>query len=206
MLYPDYTTADELKRYLRIPGVYENTLSTEDDIYDDIEIALAITSASRAIDTVCNRQFGNLTTEAPMYYTAYWDRKRQRYVAEIDDLMNTTGMTVESESSVITDYSLFPINAAVKGKPYTMIIFGTSASISNQENDIEVEALWGWTAVPDTIKNATLLQAARFFKRRDAPFGIAGSPELGSELRLLAKVDPDVEVMLRPYKRRWGAV
>lgn len=206
MLYPDYATADELKRYLRIPGVYENTLSTEDDIYDDIEIALAITSASRAIDTVCNRQFGNLTTEAPMYYTAYWDRKRQRYVAEIDDLMNTTGMTVECESGVVLDYSLSPINAAVKGKPYTMIIFGTTATITNQENDIEVEALWGWTAVPDTIKNATLLQAARFFKRRDAPFGIAGSPELGSELRLLAKVDPDVEVMLRPYKRRWGAV
>lgn len=60
--------------------------------------------------------------------------------------------------------------------------------------------------VPDSIKLACLLQASRFFIRREAPFGIAGSPEAGSELRLLAKVDPDVEVILGPYRSWWGAV
>lgn len=56
--------------------------------------------------------------------------------------------------------------------------------------------------VPSTIKLATLMQAGRWAKRRDAPFGIAGSPETGSEMRLLAKLDPDVEVMLGGYGER----
>jgi len=55
--------------------------------------------------------------------------------------------------------------------------------------------------VPTTVKQATLLQASRVFARREAPFGVAGSPDMGSELRLLEKVDPDVAVMLVPYVR-----
>jgi len=50
-------------------------------------------------------------------------------------------------------------------------------------------------------KVATVLQANRLLKRRHAPFGVAGSPELGSELRLLARVDPDVAVSLRGLGR-----
>jgi hypothetical protein len=29
---------------------------------------------------------------------------------------------------------------------------------------------------------------------------------MGNEVRLLAKVDPDVEVMVRDYRRLWGAL
>lgn len=58
--------------------------------------------------------------------------------------------------------------------------------------------------VPPTITAACLLQASRFWKRRDAPFGIAGSPVLGNEMRLLAKLDPDVEVMLWNYVNWWS--
>jgi hypothetical protein len=60
--------------------------------------------------------------------------------------------------------------------------------------------------VPSAVKQACLIQASRFFTRRYAPFGVAGSPESGSEMRLLAKVDPDVAVILGPYVTWWGAV
>lgn len=53
-----------------------------------------------------------------------------------------------------------------------------------------------FSPVPSMVKLATQLQASRWAKRRDAPFGIAGSPEMGSELRLLARLDPDVEILL----------
>ena len=66
---------------------------------------------------------------------------------------------------------------------------------------MSVTATFGWAAVPATIHNACLLQASRFFADRNMPHGIAGSPDLGNELRLLAKVHPDVEVMVTPYKR-----
>lgn len=56
---------------------------------------------------------------------------------------------------------------------------------------------------PEPVKLAAMIQASRLSKRRDSPFGVAGSPEFGSELRLLSKLDPDVETLLRPYRLPW---
>jgi hypothetical protein len=58
------------------------------------------------------------------------------------------------------------------------------------------------------VEQATLLQASRFHARRFSPYGVAGSPELGSELRLLAKLDADVELALSKAQlvRWWAAV
>lgn len=58
-------------------------------------------------------------------------------------------------------------------------------------------------SAPSPIRQATLLQASRLFVRKNSPYGIAGSPDMGSELRLLAKLDPDVEVLVRPYRLQW---
>lgn len=60
-------------------------------------------------------------------------------------------------------------------------------------------------AVPASINLATLIQAARFVKRRDAPFGVAGSPDMGNELRLLARLDPDVLVLVANHRNWWSA-
>jgi hypothetical protein len=67
---------------------------------------------------------------------------------------------------------------------------------------VRVTALWGWSAVPPAIEQATLLQASRLLIRRDSPYGVAGSPEAGTEIRLLARLDPDVDVAVAPYRRR----
>lgn len=59
--------------------------------------------------------------------------------------------------------------------------------------------------MPAVVSSACLIQAARFFVRRDSSYGIAGSPELGNELRLLARLDPDVALLLTSVKRWWAA-
>lgn len=64
----------------------------------------------------------------------------------------------------------------------------------------------GGEEIPSAVKQACLIQASRFFVRRTAPFGVAGSPESGTEIRLLARVDVDVAVILGPYIEWWGAV
>jgi hypothetical protein len=203
-LRPDYASVDELKRYLRIPGLYEGSINTSEDTYDDAELALAITSASRAIDTATNRQFGSLGTATAFRYTARFDANRNAYVVRIEDLMDSTGLIVKTEGTEVFDFDLYPFNAPSYGKPWTLLIIHDG--VSTEEGDIEVTAKWGWTSVPATIKNATLLQAARLFKRREAPFGVAGSPDMGNEIRLLAKLDPDVAVLVGSYAKRWGAV
>lgn len=187
---PDYVTAAELKAYLRI-----------NDAVDDVQIALAVTAASRAVDRNCNRQFGQVAAPEARTYTARWDVQRRKYVVDIDDLMTVTGLSISTDAAV-TDYSLKPSNAAPKGKPWTLLVLNEGGTC--EDDGVTVTAQFGWAAVPTAVKQATLMQAARFFKRRDAAFGVAGSPELGSELRLLAKVDPDVAVALGPYQRWWA--
>lgn len=194
---PDYVSAPELKAYLRIS-----------DAVDDGQIAFAITAASRAVDRACNRQFGLVTAPEARVYTAHWDSQRRRYVVDIDDLMTVTGLTVTGESGAINVFAKQPGNANLAGVPWTRLVVDPTSTTQPtlKEDAVTVTARYGWTTVPIAVQQATLLQATRFFKRRDAPFGVAGSPDLGSELRLLAKVDPDVAVVLGPYTRWWGAV
>ncbi|MGC4942138.1 phage gp6-like head-tail connector protein [Kribbella sp. DT2] len=192
MWAPDYVTEEDLKAYLRIS-----------DSVDDMQIAWAIPAASRAVDQHCNRQFGLVDIPEARTYTASWDRGRGRYVVAIDDLMTVTGLSITGDAAV-TDYSLQPSNADVKGKPWTSLILNEGGT--RTEDGISITARWGWTDVPLAVQQATLLQASRFFARRDAAFGVAGSPDIGSEMRLLAKVDPDVAVVLSPYQRWWAAV
>lgn len=222
----DYATVGELRSYVRAG-----------DSADDAQLALAIATASREIDRACNRQFGQVPAPTARYYPQpRWDRRRLRWVVEIDDLMTTTGLAVaydstgdETWATAVTAYLLRPVNAAADGLPWTQLTldssaFGTTPGLTildlidaqaglpplslfaPREDAVRVTARWGWAGVPDAIRQACLLQASRLLARRDSPFGVAGSPEVGSELRLLAKLDADVAVTLRPYRRAWGAV
>ena len=202
-LSPDYVTLEEFQAYLRID---------EDDDTDDDQLELAITAASRAIDRSANRQFGLNGSAVARVYTPEWSRTLSRYVVEIDDLMTQTGLEVASSTSTEgtfdlahTTYRLTPFNAPSDGRPWTKILFAPGTSVNCGIGTVEVTGNWGWTAVPTTIQNATLIQASRFLKRRDSAFGIAGSPDLGNELRLLDRIDPDVAVMISAYRRWWGA-
>lgn len=198
---PAYVTTAELSSYLNIS-----------DSVDDTELDLAIESASRAVDLDCNRQFGVVASAEQRFYTGYWDKKRCRWIVPMDDLMSTTNfaaITVDSEGvtvGTINDYVMEPRNAAAKSRPWEQLVVRPNSTFkpTGAEDEVALTGLWGWTAFPDTVKNATKLQGSRFFSRRTSPYGVAGSPDLGNELRLLARVDADVAVMLRSYRRWWG--
>lgn len=179
---------------------YVRTESTDEDEI----LGLALASASRAIDRATNRTFSlALTDLEERYFTA------ERGIARIDDLMDPTGLIVSYDSAQdqtysttldAADYYLAPIGALTHGKPYTHIYLRTGLS-----GGIKVSALWGWDAIPLGIQQACLLQASRIWARRNSPYGIAGSPELGNEIRLLSKLDPDVEMLVADYRRWWSA-
>ena len=195
---PDYASVAELKSFLRIS-----------DADDDTELGYALTAASRAVDSRTNRQFGSVSPVETRLFTAQWSRRRQRWIVPIDDVQDTTGLaiTVVSTSETITDYTLEPVNASAKGRPYEGIVVSHTSAYNPTatKHDVSIDALWGWSSVPAAVKQATLLQASRFHARRFSPYGIAGSPDTGSEMRLLARVDPDVSVALTPYVRWWAA-
>jgi hypothetical protein len=195
---PDYITLVGFKHFLKL-----------NDTDDDVELAVVISAASRAIDRFTGRQFGKVAASEARTYTARWDRRRWRWVIRIDDLGTAAGLTVATESGTITAYTLEPVNALKRGKVYTHLVVDADSNVQptgvEHEMTLTTDA-WGWPATPDAVVQATYLQANRFNARRKSPFGVAGSPDLGNELRLMNRLDPDVEVSLSDYRRRWGAV
>ena len=197
---PDYATDTELSQFL----------TGQTDTFDASAFGLAVTAASRAVDRDTNRQFGLEDAPVERFYTARWDPKRRRYVVVIDDLMTTTGLVVsrvDGTAGAIDIFDLKPANAAADERPWEYLVVDPQSTElpTCDEDGVSVLARFGWTTTPDTVKESTLLQGSRLITRRVAPFGVAGSPESGSEMRLLAKVDPDVSVTLGPYRRQWGA-
>lgn len=202
---PDYAALADVRAYERIG-----------DTADDVQLALAITASSRAIDRETRRQFGLVDAPETRYYTPHWNRDLNQYLVEIDDVMIVTGAAVAVDRGSYTwdvslgtsDYDLLPRNAAARGLPYTQLRVRRNASAQptcNLVDGVKITLRWGWSSVPSTIELATRLQVSRLHARRDAPFGIAGSPDQGSELRLLDRLDPDVAQLVRSYYRWWAA-
>jgi hypothetical protein len=192
---PDYLTLAEGKSFLRLT-----------DALDDAEVTAWITAASRAIDKRCNRQFGQLAAPAARVYRrpAVWEPLSGLWVLEIDDVQDVTGMTVGGVAYASSGAVLLPDNAPADGVPWTALGFTDRPTVSYPGAPAPgtVVARWGWTAVPGQVPAAVKLQLNRWNSRRDSPFGTAGSPSDGSEIRLLSKLDPDVAVTLAGLARR----
>ena len=65
---------------------------------------------------------------------------------------------------------------------------------------VKVTTVFGWPAVPKAIEQATILQAARHFKRYDSPLGVAGFGDFGV-VRVSRFLDADVQMLVEPYQR-----
>lgn len=200
-----YATLTELKGWVGIPAA---------DPADDATLQLALDAASGQVDAFCDRTF---TVDGAPTVRLYSPELGRALV--VDPISSATGLAVATDDNgdgtyettwtLGTDYRLDPANAAAAGRPWTRLVaLGTRWFPSNRYRPtVSVTALFGWPgAVPAQVKEATLIQAERLWKRKDAPFGVAGSVEFGSELRLLAKLDPDVESLLRPFRRQWWVV
>lgn len=186
---PDYVTAANLDSYLEIG-----------DAVDDTLLAGWATSSSRAVDNWANRQFGQVASPVARTYreVPFYNPRSGLWEQQIDDLQDLTGFTVNGVAFASSGAVLLPDNAALNGEPYTRL--GTLLQPYGPSPGVTVTTVlvgrWGWSTVPAAVPMACRLQSAKWNFRRNAPAGIAGSPDQGSEVRLLAKLDPDVSVVL----------
>lgn len=199
-----YATLGELRSYVGIP---------DDDLADDATLQIALDAASGQIDSYAGRSFTLGGEVEDRYYTAMTN-----VAVNVDQFQTTTGLVVATDDARTGDYAttwtlnsdfyLSPTNAAAAGQPWSRLAAITYGGrrFPTFERAVKVTALWGPTETPAGIKQATLLQASRLWLRKQAPFGVAGSPDMGSEVRLLAKLDPDVEALVRPFRRQWAVV
>ena len=171
---------------------------------DQVVMENVIEGASRAIEVYCGRRFYPATETR--YYTAAFSDE-----LFIDDLISVTTLQTDEDGDrtyeitwATTDYDLLPDNAALTLEPYTLICTAPDGRYSfpaGIRKGVKIAGSFGYAAlIPAQVREACLIQAVRLFKRKDAPFGVAGNAELG-ELRVISKLDPDVEMMLAPLRR-----
>jgi hypothetical protein len=171
------------------------------DTVDDSVLEAVVEAASRAIDNWTARQF--YATTATRYFTA-----EDGDLLFVDDLLTVTTLKTISQNSAgtrtygdtwaATDYDLEPFNSTPKTR--IRLNPGGAYAFPTEAKGVEIAGSWGYSSTaPDAINEACLLQAARLFKRKDAPFGVAGTPETGT--MQLPRLDPDVRMLLEPYRR-----
>lgn len=188
-----YATLAEVKSALQIS-----------DSYDDTKLEVAIESASRLIDGHAQRVFYNAGT-ATRYYVA-----NDTWTVNVDDLQSLTTLQTSTAANNVfdttwssTDYQLEPLNGYNSGltTPYTRIraVGNYGFPLNGGEALVKVIGVFGWSAVPTTIKQATIIQSSRIFKRLDSPLGVAGFGDLGV-VRVSSRLDPDVAQLVEPYR------
>ena len=196
-----YCTLAELKTYLGLSG------SGQDDNLEN-----AIEGASRQIDQYTGRIFYQ-TDSQDNFYTP-----NNFFIQEVDDISTVSGLVVKLDTTddgthdktltKDTDFALLPVNvsnALDQNQPYTHIKILDNRSSERFDpdifNNIKVTARFGFSSVPDAIKQATFLQASRLFKRKDSPFSVYGNPETGTA-ELFNKFDPDALKLIKGYSKR----
>ena len=196
-----YCALSEIKTYIGLTGSGQ-----------DSNLESAIESASREIDQYCDRIF-YVTSSENRYYTP-----TNFFEVEIDDVSSTTGLVVKLDTTddgthnktltLNTDYIVMPINRTNKvgqNQPITSLKILDSRSSERFDpkiiNNVKVTGTFGFSAVPDSIKQATFLQATRLFKRKDSPFSTYGNPQTGTG-ELFNRFDPDALKLIRGYAKK----
>lgn len=191
-------TAAELRDYLQIP-----------DNIDDAQLNACLFAASRWIesDDGCGRKFDLDATDQTRYFTTW-----RQDVVPVIDLVSVTSVAVDSAgnrsyTSALDsdDYLLWPVAGPryqeIRAWPAGMQGFpvGRLVRVVGKAGYVEEGK------VPAAVKQACLILASRLFKRREAPFGILSSTDLGTFERI-SKEDPDAAALLAPYRRKLGWV
>lgn len=188
----DYTSLDIVKASLGIT-----------DTADDTALLRAIRGASRRIDVLTG------TTFYPVTQSRYFDPASCNDVW-VDRFRTTAGLVVavgidgvNYPTTIASAYvSPWPINAVAQGDAYRRLVVSSGElPVGYYYPSVKVTATWGWDAPPAPVVDACTLMAARSFRRKDSPEGIAGSSEFGV-VRVSQFDDPDAMLALSPYRDR----
>lgn len=187
-----YCTLNQIKAALRIT-----------DTVDDDMLEMAVESASRMIDSECDRNFyGTATTRD---FTP-----SDPYTVDTDDLTAITSVKLDDQGDrtfLITlqtsDYQTEPLNQRVSGNAYPIyrlrMIGDYLLPIWGKQATVRIAGTYGFTPVPLPITQATVIQSGRIFKRLDSLLGFAGFSDMG--VARVGRVDPDVAALIRPFKK-----
>ena len=187
-----YCSLNQIKAALRI-----------NDAVDDALLEMAVESASRMIDSECDRTFYSVT--ATRDFTP-----ADAYTVDTDDLTAITSVKIDDQGDrgfritlATSDYQTEPLNQRVSGNPFPIyrlrMIGDYLLPIWGEQATVRIAGTYGFTPVPMAITQATIIQSGRIFKRLDSLLGVLGFSDTG--VARVGRVDPDVAALIRPFKK-----
>jgi hypothetical protein len=185
-----YVTTDELRDYCQIA-----------DSVDDQSLQRVARAVSNGVEEYCRRQFNDAgSASARVFYPASLNH------VVVDDFSTITGLLVKTGDSfgtTLTNFTLEPLNGVEHGRPgfpfRKIRLYGSTFTTStDRKPTVQVTARWGWTAVPDDVKQACLIKGAKVFKRRYSLDGVVGQGDF--VFRVSRYEDPDVVDLLCDFK------
>jgi len=208
-----YTGMEELKSRLTI---------NPNDTSSDYEIQLAIQNASNWVTSYCGQPFYQITEARTFLPRSIWELDIDPMVSDPAVISSNLSVDLDYDGDGVyeTHWTLgenfvlkyghgndtYNMNSSGIPQPYRRI-----QALMNAKNgpgmfpfpypnlhmdQVKVTATWGWNTVPPNVSQATLMLAVDLFKSKDAPFGFAGTADIG-----LVKVqsNPWVTELLRPF-------
>lgn len=177
------------------------------DYTNDAILEAAVTAASNLVASMCGRDFSPVASSIRYFVPV------DSHVVPINDASSITAVATDdaadglySTSWAVGDWQALPVGgigpAGQTGWPYTAIVAIETRMFLNTTFNlrpfVKVTGVWGWTAIPDDVKQATLFLASEMFKAaREAPFGSANMADFGP---VTIRGNRRVYDLLAPYK------
>ena len=178
---------------------------------DDAEILAQLTAVSRWIESYCGRIFNQSSASVVRYF----DGQGYSDLA-IDDLTTLANVDVDDDDDgtyeiavTLTNVHSLPSNAAERGEPYTsleLVRYPSNSQLSRfprGRRSVKITGTWGWPAVPNAVKEATILLARELRDLQEAGPTLTLS-SIDTAIRISPRAPRVISELLSPLVRGVG--
>lgn len=185
---------------------------------DTILTALLL-AASRLIDSTCNRDDGWFIADSTAVARDFASPSRDYMLIPECIAISEVGVRTSIDSTTYTAWVATDWRAArgdpkrpqFNSLPYTLLltlpngqysaftrsIIGRSSINALAYPTVQITARWGHSAdVPPLIREATIMQASRWYKRLEGAMADSLANQQFGQLTFLKKMDPDIQLIL----------
>jgi hypothetical protein len=147
---------------------------------------------------------------------------------------DSSGTGVYDLAWTSTEYQVEPVNAVAHGRPInqlravsakyfpvydysspwvtvgatrTFYAPGANIPVINRSGQatVQITGKWGWPSIPTPVHQATIIQSTMLYQAKDAPAGLAGTPDMG-QLRYPTGLHPSAVLLVKPYIQNAGGL
>ncbi len=203
----DYCSTSDTKTWLQITDSNSDTL-----------LASTNSEAARWVDGITDDYYYQTAPQTLKFIpTSSW-------ILDLSDpLATTTGLSVATDLSGDgtfetswtrdVDYEVAPVNAPFASpnpQPWRQLrVIGSLLfpypiiGIMARPERVQVTATWGWPAIPDAVKRATIMKSAQLFTRRISVGGyVPGEATPTGYAMRVPPADQDILSLLAPFVNR----